>query len=121
MRQEIGEDLALWNSGAGAGLAVIPHRQERGNLPLDVLQTHLFIGIKHRRILSKHCVTLSEQRALHTVLIGEVNGSEIKISSYVLARDGWVYDLVYWAQPDCFDNALGDFERMVTSFVFIND
>ncbi len=119
LRQGIGEDLALWNSGAGAGLAVIPHRQERGNLPLDVLQTHLFIGIKHRRILSKQYVTLSEQRALHTILIGEVNSSEIKISSYVLARDGWVYDLVYWAQSDQFDSALDDFERLVASFAFI--
>lgn len=129
-KQGIGEDLAMWKSAAGgdekqvcrngiSSFAIISRRQEYDKLPLDVLQTHLFIGIKDRRILSKQNVTLSEQRALHTVLIGEVNGSEIKISSYVVARKGWVYDLVYWAQPHCFDEALDDFERMVRSFVFI--
>lgn len=131
LRQGMGEDLAMWNSGAdGDGkqvprtyppsFAIISHRREYGKLPLDVLQTHLFIGIKHRKILSKQYVTLSEQKALHTILIGEVNGSEVKINSYVVTRNGWVYDLVYWAYPNHFDKALGDFEEMVRSFVFSN-
>lgn len=120
--QRMGEDLAMWNSdGEGwATFAIISRREEHGNLPLDILQTHLFIGIRHRKILSKQYVTLSTQRALHTILIGEVNGGEIKISSYVITRNGWVCDIVYWAQPEHFDGALDDFERMVKSFVFIN-
>lgn len=122
LRQGLGEDIAMRNSSSGeAAFAVIAHRQKYGNLPLDVLQAHLFIGFKHRKILSKQYVALSKQRALHTVLIGEINGSEIKISSYVLERNGWVYDLVYWAPPYHFNNALGDFEEMVKSFVFIGD
>jgi hypothetical protein len=123
LRQGLGEDISMQNIGAGgATFAVISHRKKYGNLSLDILQSHLFIGFKHRKILGKQYVTLSGQRASHTILIGEVNGSsEIKISSYVVARNGWVYDLVYWAQPDHFDNVLDDFEGMVRSFVFIGD
>ncbi len=122
LRQGLGEDIAMQCLGAGgATFAVISHRQKYGNLPLGVLQTHLFIGFKHRRILSKQHVTFSKWRALHTVLIGEVNGGEIKISSYVVVNNGWVYDMVYWAQPDNFDNSLSDFERLVESFTFTNE
>lgn len=119
----MGEDIAMYNSSAGgaATFAVISHRQEYDKLSLDVLQTHLFIGIKHRKILSKQYVTLSGHGALHTILIGEVNGSEIKMSAYVAVKDGWVYDLVYWSQPDYFDKALGDFESVVANFTLIGD
>lgn len=121
LRQGLGEDIAMQNpSAGGATFAVISHRQKYSNLPLDILQAHLFIGIKHRKILTKEHVTLSKQGALHTILTGKVNGGEVKISSYVVEKNGWVYDLVYWARPEHFAGALDDFERMVKSFVFIN-
>ena len=120
LRQGLGEDIAMQNlSAGGATFAVISYRQKYSNLPLDILQAHLLIGIKHRKILAKEHVTLSKQRALHTILTGKANGDEVKISSYVVEKNGWVYDLVYWAHPEQFDGALDDFEKVIKSFVFI--
>ncbi len=112
------EDIALWHKQHHAMIALISSNVENKGVPLETLNNRLFIGIKEKeRILNENSM-VDNQSAIHTILLGEIDNCKLKITSYVVKAGDSVYDLLYWAPPDSFDYAKGDFDKMINSFKF---
>ena len=110
------EDMALWNKQSHAMMVFITSDLENKKYTLEILNTQLFIGLKGKKILSKDQITIDNQKAMHTILVGSVDNQQLKIDSYVIQAKGHVYDLVYWAPSDSFEDVRSDFENAVKSF-----
>ena len=61
-------------------------------------------------------VTIGNQKAMHTILTGEMDNQHVKIDSYVIRTKDHVYDLLYWSPSDSFEDVRSDFENAVKSF-----
>ena len=81
-----------------------------------MLNSQLFIGMKNKKILLNESMLVDNQAAMHTILICEIDNHTLKIESYVIKIEDRVYDLVYWAPCDSFDNAREDFVGVINSF-----
>ena len=114
------EDLALWHKQYHATIAFISSNVKGKKVSLEALNNQLFIGMKHKKILSKDSVLVDNQKAMHTILACELDNHKLKIDSYVIRAGDRVYDLVYWSPSESFDCALSDFENIVKSFKFSN-
>ncbi len=110
------EDIAFWNKQCQAMIAVISSSTEGKGLSVEVVNNHLFIGMKDKRMITKEHVTVCNQDALHTTLECVMDDRQLKVESYSIKTGDTVYDLVYWAPPDLFDCARGDFEEVVKTF-----
>lgn len=115
------EDIALWHKQCRAMIAIISSDAEGKGLPVEMVNSHLFIGMKDKRIITKEHVTISNQDALHTTLECVLEDRQLKVESYSMKAGDTVYDLVYWAPPDLFDCARGDFEQMVKTFRLVSN
>ncbi|MEK7775835.1 MAG: hypothetical protein AAB331_00475, partial [Planctomycetota bacterium] len=109
------EDIALWHKQCRAMIAIISSGTEGKGLSVEVVNSHLFIGMKDKRMITKEHVTVCNQDALHTTLECVMDDWQLKVESYSIKAGDTVYDLVYWALPDLFDCARGDFEVVVKS------
>ena len=112
------EDVALWHKQYHAMIAVISSDIENKGFSLETLNRHLFIGMTGKKIVSKESVLVGNQKALHTIVEGEMDNCKLKIDSYVIKVGDKVYDLVCWAPSDSFSSVQGDFESMVRNFKF---
>lgn len=113
-----GADVAM-GQGEKAAFAILSPSKIDKALPLEVLRLNLLLEVKNKKILYKGSAVLDGQPALHTILEGTVEGDKVRIESYVAAKGGLVYDLVYWAGPAYFQAFQGDFEGVVKSFRFV--
>jgi len=112
------EDMALWHKQYHATIAIISSDIENKGFSLEMLNRHLFLGMTGKKIVSKESVLVDNQKALHTIVEGEMDNCKLKIDSYVIKVGDKVYDLVYWAPADSFDSVKGDFENMAKTFKF---
>ena len=110
------EDLALWHKQYQAMIALISSDIEHRKFSLELLNSQLFIGMNNKKILLNETVLVDNQKAIHTILLGEMDDYKLKIDSYVIKAGDQVYDLVYWAPSESFDHVLGDFENIIKSF-----
>ncbi len=115
------EDIALWHKQCRAMIAIISSDGEGKGLPVEMLNSHLFIGMKDKRIVAKEHASISNQEALHTTLECVMEGRQLKVESYSTKAGDKVYDLVYWAPTDLFDCAKGDFEQVVKTFQLVDN
>lgn len=113
-----GADIAMQHKEKPIAFAIFSPSRLKESLPLDVLSLHLLLEIKDKKVLQKDYVTLDGQPAIHTVLEGRVEVERVRIESYVVARAGLVYDIVYWASPVYFQEFRKDFQEVVKSFSF---
>ncbi len=114
------EDLALWNEQSHATIAFISSEIQGKESSLEMLRSRLFIGMKNKRILLNESALVDSQRAIHTVLVCEIDNHIFKVESYVIKFGNKVYDLISWAPPDLFDCVGEDFKSIVQSFKFMN-
>ena len=110
------EDVAFWHKQCRAMIAIITSGAEGKGLSVEIVNSHLFIGMKDKRIIAKERVTICDQDALHTTLECVMDDRQLKVESYSIKAGDTVYDLVYWAPPDLFDCARGGFEEVVKTF-----
>ncbi|MCP5003821.1 MAG: hypothetical protein GY941_07700 [Planctomycetes bacterium] len=108
-------DLTMQHQKNNAMFAIISTPVENGKFTLNRLCKHLFIGIRKRRIVNRDYKYINHQRFLHTILEGEIDDLKVKISAYINSTDDFVYDMVYWSDPETFDLSIGDFEKMIKS------
>lgn len=113
------EDIALWHKQHRAMIALISGDVENKDFSLELLNNQLFIGMKGKKILLKETVLVDNQKAIHTVLSGEMDNYKLKINSYVIKIQDQVYDLVCWAPVDSFEYVQDDFDKVVRSFKFL--
>ena len=109
-------DLALARQGAPGGMLV--HATCEGRAPrrtLDVLMRHLLFGLKDRRIVERADVMINGYPAERAVFEGNSDGRAVWGEAYVVKADECVYDLLYIAPPEFFDQGREDFDRVVKS------
>jgi hypothetical protein len=113
-------DLELQHRWAAAGMLVNaacdPAVARRGT---DLLARQLLLGIRDRVTLEQGEVPVNGRLASHRVLEARMRQSEqrVRIESYTLTDERCVYDLLYVATPQVFDDWRADFRRFVDSFV----
>ncbi|MDN3515632.1 MAG: hypothetical protein NG747_14700 [Candidatus Brocadia sp.] len=115
------EDIVLWYKQHHAMIAIISSEIENKGLSLEMLNRHLFLGMTNKEIISKEPVLVDNQSALHTILEGKMDNNKLKFDAYIIKMGDTVYDLVYWAPCDSFEDVRSDFERMVMSFKFVKN
>jgi hypothetical protein len=84
--------------------------------PLSVLANSLLIGMTDRQVLEERRLPLAGREGLHRRLIARLDGVPLSIESYVVKKDGCVYDLVYLAPIDRVEAGRAAFDRFVAGF-----
>lgn len=108
-----GAELAFQAEPGGQVAALFISCEERRPITLRMLAKRLFFGISSKRVVTQTVTSLNGAEAVHTVLTGRLQEADVMVSSYVTRGSECVYDLVYVASPEAFQNRLQEFERFV--------
>ena len=109
-------DVAFHEPASGAVILANADCRERLDAPLTVLRNSLLIGFTDRRVVVEREVEVAGRAALRSELSARLDGVPVELITYVLKKDGCVYDLVYAAPPELFAERARDFERLVAGF-----
>jgi hypothetical protein len=90
------------------------------DVPLASLTQHLFLRFTEREIVEQTVVPFDRREAMRTVLTAKLDGVPMKFETWVLKKDGCVYDLAYMASPAHFARGASEFERFVQGFSTVN-
>ena len=112
-------ELELRHPSARAGiLANAECGEQPAGQELPVLARRLFVGLRARDTLQNGASTLGGLPAVHAVLETQVpDGERMRLEAYVTKDERCVYDLVYVAPAQTFEEQHGAFQRVVESFV----
>lgn len=80
--------------------------------PLIALSNELLIGSTEREIVQQEVMPWSNREALETVVTCKLDGVARKRILFVIKKDGCVYDLVYDASPEHFDEGLAAYRAV---------
>jgi hypothetical protein len=107
-----GADLAFRDDARG-GSALFDVRcgGKDDDAPLSALTGHLIMGTTERVFERQEVVPFDRREAMHTLLQAKLDGVAMRYDIYVMKKDGCVYDLVYVAAPERFEEGAKDFER----------
>lgn len=86
------------------------------DVPLQALTAHLFLRFTERKVEEEEVTPFDGREALRTVLSAKLDGVPGRFESFVLKKDGCVYDFVLIATPGSFDGARPGFEGFVRGF-----
>ena len=112
-------DLELRRQGAPAGMLVNALCDARlARHPWDVLNRQLLLGLRERVVVETNDVPVNGRVASHRLLEGRMRDSDerVRIETYTLKNERCVYDLLYVAAPDAFEDGRPAFRRFVDSF-----
>jgi hypothetical protein len=111
--------LTLTHTQLAAGITISVTCHQERDAPLDILTRHLFFGFKNVEVLQQALQALNGVPALETVARARLDGREVQLHSYVVQRDGCIYDMVYFAHPQDYSRGAPGFERMMAGFRFL--
>ncbi len=89
---------------------------EAEDVPLSALTAHLFIQFTERQLESEQLVPLAGREALRTAMTAKLDGVRRWFVTYVLKKDGCVYDFWHVAPRPATQVELTTFERVVAGF-----
>lgn len=108
-------DLA-WTAPQGQVIAVNATCEEHGDPSLKVLTDHMLLGFEDRIFASQEELQLDGRGALKSRLTASLDGVPIDLELTVLKKDGCVYDFTYTSPHGRFEEHVGDYRRLVSSF-----
>ena len=110
-------DLA-WHSETKAGVMHVDSDCDPAlDIPLTALRSHLLIGFTEREVVEEEVVPMDGREALRTHLTAKLDGVPREILLQILKKDDCVYDFGLVTPPgSTFEEALGDFEQMLSGF-----
>jgi hypothetical protein len=111
--------LTLTHPHLAAGITISVSCDRERDVSLNVLTRHLFFGFKNMEILQQEPQALNGVPALKTIARARIDGHEVQVQSYVVQRDGCVYDMVYFATPQDYSRGEPSFERMIAGLRFL--
>ncbi|MCL2448516.1 MAG: hypothetical protein FWD17_06190 [Polyangiaceae bacterium] len=107
-----GADLAFRDDKrAGSTLFNVHCGGRDDDAPLGILTQNLIMGTTERDFESQEIMPFDGREAMRTRLRAKLDGVPMQYEIYVMKKDGCVYDLVYVAPPDRFEDGTADFER----------
>lgn len=112
-----GADITWHNPKLAAGLLVNSHCEGVQDSPLEGLTGELLMGTTEREILEQTRGPASGREALETVATVKLDGVPRKRMLWVLKKDGCVYDIVYDAAPESFDDGVAAYRRVRDSVI----
>jgi hypothetical protein len=86
------------------------------DVPLIALTNQLVMGTTERDLVKEETLPFDKREARHTVMKAKLDGVPLVWDVYVMKKNGCVYDMVYVAPPDRFDEGSSAFERFAASF-----
>ena len=86
------------------------------DVPLIALTNQLVIGTTERELVKEETIPFDRREARHTVMKAKLDGVPLVWDVYVMKKNGCVYDMVYVAPPDRFEEGSGAFERFAQNF-----
>jgi hypothetical protein len=90
--------------------------RDEDDVPLQALTQQLFIYFTQRQIVTQTPLMLDGREALRTELSAQLDGVVRRFVTYVLKKDGCVYDFVLIAAPTLDVRARAEFDRFVDGF-----
>jgi hypothetical protein len=112
-----GAMLAFRDAESGGSVHVYGRcGQDADDVPLTALTNHLLIGFTEREVKEQRVLPMDGREAMHTVVLGKLDGVRMQMSIYVLKKDGCVYDLVWVAPPERFDGGASRFDEFAAGF-----
>jgi hypothetical protein len=111
--------LTLAHTQLSAGITISVTCDRDRNVPLNILVRHLFFGFKDMEVLHQEPQALDGTPALKTVARARLDAREVQVKSYIVRRDGCIYDMVYFASPQDYSRGEPSFEHMVAGFRFL--
>lgn len=112
-------DFAYHHPSLNAGMILSSRCEQKASEPtLEVLFRHLFIDFDNKTITNQMKELLDGKESLVTELEADYGGERFRFLSVIAKRKACVYDLLLIAPPNNFDEAKGDFEKIVKSFKF---
>jgi hypothetical protein len=64
------------------------------DVPLLALTQHLFISFTERETIEQKIVPMDNREAMHTLMNAKLDGVPLSFNTFVLKKDGCVYDFV---------------------------
>jgi hypothetical protein len=106
-----GADLAFRDDAReGSTLFDVRCGRRDDDAPLSVLTGHLMMGTTERELETQETIPFDGREAMHSAFRAKLDGVPMRYDIYVMKKDGCVYDIVYVAPPDHFDEGARDFE-----------
>ncbi len=105
-------DVAWFNDTLGATLLVNSHCEGVQDAPLAALANELMIGMTDREVVGENVVPFARREGLERVATGKLDGVARTLAMFVLKKDGCVYDVVFEAAPERFDDGLPAYRRV---------
>ena len=105
-------DIAFFNAQLEASLLVNSHCKGVQDSPLEALTQQLFFGMTERETLVEERITRSGREGLESTVMAKLDGVPRKLVSFVLKKDGCVYDVVLDTPPQSFAPALPAYQKL---------
>jgi hypothetical protein len=86
------------------------------DVPLVALTNQLVMGTTERELVKEETIPFDKREARHTVMKAKLDGVPLVWDAYVMKKNGCVYDMVYVAPPDRFEEGSAAFERFAAQF-----
>jgi hypothetical protein len=106
-RDEAAESTVLVNARCG---------KDGDDVPLQALTQHLFMSFTARETIDQKVVPMDGREAMHTMMNAKLDGVPLSFDTFVLKKDGCVYDFVDISAPAKFAANRVVFETFVGGF-----
>ena len=83
--------------------------------PLEMLAKHLFYKLERPQMRPHRYFQLAGRDAIRVEGMGSIDGVPLQMAVVVLKKNHCVYDFVYFAPPNGFDQGVSDFENYYQS------
>jgi len=100
--------------GAGIGLRADCHSPESG--PLPAVARHLFFGLIDKQIEAHEFVSVADAHGVRTRLNARLDDRPVTVDGVTVRRGPCLYDFVFVAPPEHFENARPDFDAFLRSW-----
>lgn len=112
-----GAALSFEDSTTGGQILVNARCDRDGeDVPLRSLTQHLFIRFTERETHSESVVPFDGREAMRTDISAKLDGVQHRFVVWVMKKDQCVYDLLYFATPERFEQGAASFESWIREF-----
>jgi hypothetical protein len=99
---------------AGMGFRADCSSPEPG--PLPAVACHLFFGLADKRFDASEQMSLADARLVRTRLHARLDGRPVAVDAVTIRSTSCLYDFMYVAPPDRFEEGRPDFDAFVQSW-----
>jgi hypothetical protein len=86
------------------------------DVPLQALTRHLFLQFTDQDVTEQRVVQMDGREALRTRMTARLDGVQKAFATYVLKKDGCVYDLLFISRPESFAAGVEAFDVFAAGF-----